>query len=39
MVREDCGRLLVVDHDGALRGIVSRTDIMRAIRTRMGIGQ
>ncbi len=34
---EDCGRLLVVE-DGLLRGIISRTDIMRLMRMRMQLG-
>jgi CBS domain-containing protein len=32
-----CGRLLVLE-GGALRGILSRTDIMRAMRIRLGLG-
>jgi len=34
MTAENCGRLLVVE-GGALRGIISRTDIMRLMRMRM----
>ncbi len=37
MTAENCGRLLVVE-DGALRGIISRTDIMRLMRMRMQLG-
>jgi Zn-dependent protease/predicted transcriptional regulator len=37
MTAENCGRLLVME-DSRLVGIVSRTDIMRAIRARMELG-
>ena len=37
MTAENCGRLLVLE-DGQLRGIVSRTDIMRLMRTRLELG-
>ena len=37
MTAENCGRLLVVE-GGALRGIISRTDIMRLMRMRMQLG-
>jgi len=37
MTAEDCGRLLVLEN-GRLRGIVSRTDIMRLMRTRLELG-
>jgi Zn-dependent protease/CBS domain-containing protein len=33
----NCGRLLVVEN-GALRGIISRTDIMRLMRSRLQLG-
>jgi Zn-dependent protease len=37
MTVENCGRLLVVEN-GFLRGIISRTDIMRLMRRRMELG-
>ena len=37
MATKDSGRLLVVE-DGALVGIISRTDIMRFLRTKMALG-
>ncbi len=37
MSAENCGRLLVIDN-GLLRGIVSRTDIMRLMRNRLELG-
>jgi len=37
MSAESCGRLLVVE-DGMLRGIISRTDIMRLMRHRLELG-
>lgn len=37
MSQENCGRLVVTE-DRALRGIVSRTDIMRLMRTRLELG-
>ena len=37
MTTENCGRLLVVE-DGLVRGIISRTDIMRLMRMRMQLG-
>jgi Zn-dependent protease len=37
MSQENCGRLLVVE-DGMLRGIISRTDIMRLMRSRLQLG-
>jgi len=37
MSAENCGRLLVVE-DGMLRGIISRTDIMRLMRHRLELG-
>jgi len=37
MSSEDCGRLVVIE-DGRLRGIVSRTDIMRLMHHRLELG-
>ncbi len=37
MTAENCGRLLVMEGE-ALRGIISRTDIMRIMRTRLELG-
>jgi predicted transcriptional regulator len=37
MSAENCGRLVVMD-GGAARGIISRTDLMRLIRTRAELG-
>ncbi len=37
MASGNCGRLVVIE-DGQLRGIVSRTDIMRMMRTRIELG-
>jgi Zn-dependent protease len=37
MSQENCGRLVVVE-GGALRGILSRTDIMRLMRSRLQLG-
>lgn len=37
MSAENCGRLVVVD-DGNVKGIISRTDLMRLIRTRAELG-
>jgi Zn-dependent protease/CBS domain-containing protein len=37
MSTENCGRLLVVE-DGNVKGIISRTDLMRLIRTRVELG-
>ncbi len=37
MSQESCGRLLVVE-SGALLGIISRTDIMRLMRSRLQLG-
>jgi Zn-dependent protease len=37
MSQENCGRLLVVEN-GLLRGIISRTDIMRLMRSRLQLG-
>jgi predicted transcriptional regulator len=37
MSAENCGRLLVLQ-DGALEGIISRTDIMRLMRMRLELG-
>ena len=37
MSTETCGRLLVVE-DGNVKGIISRTDLMRLIRTRVELG-
>ncbi len=37
MSAENCGRLVVVDN-GILRGIISRTDIMRLMRHRLELG-
>ncbi len=37
MSEGNCGRLLVVEN-GALRGIISRTDIMRLMRSRLELG-
>jgi Zn-dependent protease/predicted transcriptional regulator len=37
MSQESCGRLMVVK-DGLLQGIISRTDIMRAMRHRLQLG-
>lgn len=37
MSQENCGRLLVVE-GGVLRGILSRTDIMRLMRSRLQLG-
>ncbi len=37
MSQENCGRLLVVEQ-GSLRGIISRTDIMRLMRSRLQLG-
>lgn len=37
MTAENCGRLLVLENE-RLRGIVSRTDIMRLMRTRLELG-
>ncbi|MFB3881475.1 MAG: site-2 protease family protein [Armatimonadota bacterium] len=37
MSQENCGRLLVVEN-GMVRGIISRTDIMRLMRSRLQLG-
>jgi predicted transcriptional regulator len=37
MTAGNCGRLLVMEGE-ALRGIISRTDIMRLMRTRLELG-
>jgi CBS domain-containing protein len=39
MQREDIGRLLVVDDDGTLVGLVSRTDVMTALEIVKSGGQ
>jgi CBS domain-containing protein len=38
MATEDQGRLIVVDASGALRGVISRSDLMQLIRTKLELG-
>lgn len=35
IIRSDAGRLLVVDNDRRLQGIISKTDLVRAVQVRM----